>query len=102
LSNPAVFASMIPFLRMLGKFTFKDDAFIQDMKKRCIAMEQDAKKALEDSGISFNEELVVYAGMHEDDGMQSIEQLKNNNAANPIEIKTLGFFILCSFLLLTD
>lgn len=37
------------------------------------------KKALEDSGIGFTEELVVHGGMHEDDGIKNIEYLNNNN-----------------------
>lgn len=37
------------------------------------------KKALEDSGIGFNEKLVVHGGMHEDDGIKNIQYLKNKN-----------------------
>ena len=47
--------------------------------QNCIDRLGGYKKALEDSGLEFNENLVVYGGMHEENGIESIEKLKVND-----------------------
>lgn len=47
--------------------------------QNCIGRYEGYKKAMEDSGLGFNEELVVFGGMHEDDGVNNVQKLIDNN-----------------------